>query len=175
MKNESLKKTLFVIEDDPDQMAMMIAAVRDEIEQLQSDKNTTQSDMVKLQSLGIVKISNLETLRNALQKNLKPMLAIMDCNLPDTSDGAAHDQLVKVNHRITGAHNAIELIIAASPETPITMISSMNRFLSVVHRYYAKQSNLDVNFISKTEPKKIKRNITYYLRQYLKTANELAN
>ncbi|MFQ3245480.1 MAG: hypothetical protein ACI9SP_002128 [Arenicella sp.] len=95
------------------------------------------------------------------------LLAVLDCNAPNTKGGAAHDQLVKTKHVIAGQHSAVDIMITNLPDTPITLISSFYRFHRTVNRYYESKHDLTIGFVGENEPAKISNNIKHHLTQYL--------
>jgi len=139
-----------------------------EINKLFEDQNTNDAQIEKLKSIQLLKVSNIRSLEKAASTYKGSIIAILDANTPHKKGGKTNDHLVKTNHKITGQHRAVDLIVEHSPGTPITMISSQNRFQRIVTNYYKDNYSFNVNFINKTDLSKIKRNIGYYLRQYLK-------
>ena len=159
---------LLIIEDDPEQMELLTSFALNEMQKLLGDQSTTEQQKEKIKSIKIIPTTNIESLQKILSLYKNIFWVLMDCNIPDTKGGKPHDQLIKTNHAITGRHKSVDLIIDNLPGTPITMISTLNRFEKIVHKYYVKKDNLDINFISKSDQEMIKRNAAYYLRQYLK-------
>lgn len=165
----STRPNILILEDDPDQMELLISFVRSEITKLidHGDLNDVQRN--KLRTTGIIKISNIDSLEKAAVKYQGVVLAILDCNTPDVFGGSAHDQLIKTKYKITGQHKSVDIIVENLPDTPITIISSLNRFKRIVSQYYEKTHDLNINFIGKDDQLTIERNIETYLRQYLNT------
>ena len=166
--NSAKNPKLLIVEDDAEQMDLLTAYALSEVEKLVVHENTTEQKKQALQSIDILRATNVQSLKKALSSKANIFLAILDCNLPDAKGESAHDQLIKTNYRITGQHKPIDLVIEYSPHTPITMISSFNRFKSLLNQYYENKHDLSINFIRKNDQSMIKRNIGHYLRQYLK-------
>jgi len=159
---------ILVVEDDREQMELLIEFARTEINKITDNQSTTDQQREIIKDIQIIKVSNINSLKKAVSIHKNTLLALLDCNIPDTSDGAAHDQLVKTNYRITGQHNSVDIVKEYLPGTPITMLSSFNRFQKIVSQYYDNNHNLSVNFIKKSDQSMIKRNIGHYLRKYLR-------
>lgn len=160
---------ILIVEDDPDQMELLIEFARDEIKKLIKDENTNVRQKQKIKNIQIIKVTNINSLQKAISIHKSVLLAILDCNIPDAKGSAAHDQLVKTNHIITGQHRSVDIVIKHLPSAPITIISSLNRFQKIVSQHYEAKRDISINFISKKDQLMIKRNIGYYLRQYLGT------
>ena len=167
MTSSNNNQAILIVEDDPDQMELLVSFALSEIQSLIEDGSTTDQQSQKLKDIKILKVSNISTLEKAVSVYKGILLAVLDCNIPDTKDGTSHDQLVKTNYRITGQHKSVDIVTEHLPSTPITMISSLNRFQKIVSRYYKSEHDLNINFISKNDQLMISRNIGYYLRQYL--------
>ena len=167
MKSSQVPNIL-IVEDDPDQMILLIDLVRGVIENLMQQKLTGEKQRKILKSIGIVKVTNGASLEAAATHCKKILLAIMDCNIPDAKAGVAHDQLVKTQHRITGQHKSVDIIKKHCPDTPITMISSLDRFQKIVSKFYQNEHNISINFIRKSDHSMIQGNVGYYLRQHLR-------
>ncbi len=165
--NRSESPKILIVEDDAEQMALFTSITLEEIEKLLSDENTSEQKRQTLQNINILKVNNVDSLEKAIVKYSGVFLVIMDCNLPDSDNQTAHDQLIKTNHRITGQHKPIDIVVRHLPNTPITMISSFNRFHQLLHRYYKGKHAPGIAFISKRDELKIRKNITYHLMQYL--------
>lgn len=159
---------LLIIEDDSEQMELLVSFALSEMQKLLDDQSTSEKQKEKIKSIKIIPTTNIETLQKILSQYKNTFWVLMDCNIPDTKDGKPHDQLIKTNHAITGRHKTVDLIIDNLPGTPITMISTLNRFEKIVHKYYANKGDLDINFINKSDQEMIRRNVAYYLRQHLK-------
>lgn len=168
MKNSDTPKIL-IVEDDSEQMDLLIDFALSEIKKILENKNISDEQREKVKTTQIIKVSNIDTLEKAVSMNDEVLLALLDCNIPDTKDGAPHDQLVKTNHVITGQHRSVDIVTENLPETPITMTSSMNRFQKIVSQHYKSKHNLSINFIPKNDQSMIQRNIGYYLRQYVRS------
>jgi len=171
MTDTSQNSIILIVEDDPDQMGLLTNFARSEIKKINHDKNLDDQQKQTIGSIRIVKVGNIESLKKALSAYKNVMLVILDCNIPDTKGGKAHDQFVKTNHMLTGRHKSVDIIIEHMPNTPITMISSLNRFQTMVTKYYLSEHNISINFISKNNQSMIKKNIGYYLRRYLRAIN----
>lgn len=162
---------ILILEDDVDQMALLIDSVLNEIKNIIDDENISLEIRNQIKNTNIIKTTNINALEKAVSLDKTVILAILDCNTPDTDGGNSHDQLIKSNYKITGQHRSVDIVSKSLPNTPITMISSLNRFQKIVTKYYDSKYNLSINFIKKSEPLMIKRNIRYYLRQYLRSQN----
>ncbi len=169
MKNSSSDPNILILEDDPDQMDLMISFALGEINKLMDDENTSDKQKQKLKSIQIIKVVDIRSLERTVSVYKGSLLAVLDCNVPDAKGGKSHDQLVKTNYKITGQHKPVDIVTEHLPNTPITMISSLNRFQRIVSQYYKSEYDLSLNFIGKSDQSMIKRNIGYYLRQYIKT------
>ena len=159
---------LVIVEDDPDQKSLLVNFALDEIKILLHNENTNDEKKQRLKNIKIISASNIRSLKKAASAHENALMALLDCNIPDEKGGKPHDQFVKTNHKITGQHKSVDIVRELLPGTPITMVSSMNRFQKIVTQYYQKEFDFSVNFISKKDVLMIQRNIRYYLRQYLK-------
>lgn len=99
------------------------------------------------------------------------LFAIMDCNVPDVNGGMEHAQLVKTKHKITGQHKSVDIVSQYLPDTSITIVSSLDRFKTIVRMCYRNKHNMYVNFICKSSPVMSRKTSGPYLRQYLKLLN----
>ncbi len=162
---------IILVEDDPDQMDLLVQCALDEINKIIENVNTSESDKQRLNSIKIVKVSNIRSLERAISKYKDLFFAVLDCNLPDVKGGKPNDQLVKVKHRITGQHRAVDIVHKHVPTAPITLISSRYRFKSVVYQYYEDMDGLNITFISKDNQEMIQRNIGYHLRQFMRESS----
>ena len=142
-------------------MELLFDSTKNEIQKLFNDVDTGQEQKQKLTNIKIIKVSNISDLKRALSTYKNVLLAIVDANIPDAVDGVAHDQFIKTNYRITGQHKTIDFICSQSINTPITLISSLNRFQKIVTRYYKVNHGLIINFISKRDLAMLRRNIQY--------------
>jgi CheY-like chemotaxis protein len=167
MNSSNYNPSILILEDDPDQIRLLIDFAQSEIKKLMSDKNTNDRQKQKLKNIGLIKVSNINSLRKAASTHKNVLLAILDCNTPDKKGGAAHDQLLKTNHIVTGQHKSVDIVTEHLPDTPITLISSLNRFQRTVNRYYESKHDLSINFISKNDPSKLKKDIEKCLKKYL--------
>lgn len=170
MKRSNNNPTILIVEDDRDQMNLLVNFALIEIKTLIDDENTNDEERQKLKNIQIARISNISSLKKAVSICKNVLLAVLDCNIPDTKDGISHDQLVKTNYRITGQHQSVDIVTEHLPETPITIISSLDRFQKIVTQYYETKYSLSINFIRKNDPLMIGQNITHHLRQYLAAA-----
>ena len=159
--------SVLILEDDPDQMNILVSFMHSEIKKLLIDANLNEEQKQNLQTVQIISANNIKSLQELVSTHSNVLLAILDCNIPDEEGGVAHDQFIKTNHIITGQHKPVEILIKNLPDTPITMISSMNRFQRTVNKYYKTKHNLNINFIPKNEGAVLEKNIRYYLRKYL--------
>ena len=160
---------ILILEDDPDQMDLLTNFALNEIKKFIDDDNTNDQLKPALRNIRIIRVTNYSALQKVVTEHKNVLLALLDCNIPDTKTSAPHDQLVKTGHKITGQHKSVDLVTKHLPDTPITMISSLIRFQVLVTQYYNINFNLNINFIRKADQLIIKKNIRYYIRQYLKT------
>jgi len=165
---ENTKPNLFIVEDDPDQKSMLVNFALDEIRILLQNENINDEKKQRLKDIQVISASNIKSLEKAASHHENALMALLDCNIPDDNDSKPHDQFVKTNHKITGQHKTVDIVLEHLPGTPITMVSTMNRFQKIVNQYYQKEYDISVNFINKNDVLMIQRNIRYYLRQYLK-------
>ena len=169
MNDSSNNPKILIVEDDPDQMNLLIEFVMGEIRKMALDQQLSDQLRPLLKRIQIIKVDNVASLQRAASKYQGVILSLLDGNIPDANGQVPNDQLVKTNHRITGQHRSVDIISQGFPNTPITIISSFNRFKKIVVNYYDTQHDLSINFISKRDTEKTKKNIAYYLRQYLRT------
>ena len=160
---------ILLLEDDPEQMDLMVSFVGEELRKITDDENISTRRRKKLQSIQIIKATNIKSLKSAVEVIDGVLLAVLDCNTPDEKDGEPNDQFVKTKHKITGQHQSVDIVRKGLPDTPITMVSSLNRFKTIINQYYQKEYDINVNFIRKADAPIIQRNIRYYLRKYLKS------
>jgi len=163
--------SILILEDDVDQMDLLVNFTLSEIKKLTDDESTDSQRRKKIKNIRIIKVTNIKSLHKAVTLHKGILLAVLDCNAPDTRGSKAHDQLVKTNHVITGQHRSVDIVTEHLPEIPITMISSLNRFQHIVNRYYDSKHNLKIRFVSKNDQLKIRKSIEFHLRQYLGAAN----
>ena len=176
---EMLKKTkssnnnsnILILEDDLDQMDLLSHFALSEINRLIDDENTYDEQRQKIKKTRIIKVNSIDSLKKAVTLHKRVLLAVLDCNTPDAKGGVSHDQLVKTSRGITGQHKAVDIVTEHLPGTPITIISSMDRFQRIVNKHYASKHNLSINFIRKNDPMGIRENIRYYLREYLESVD----
>lgn len=159
---------ILIVEDDPDQMAMLVDFAENELKRLISGDHISPSKKEKLKNVKLLTASNINSLKNAASDHSNVLLALLDGNIPDTKGGVAHDQFIKTGHKITGQHKCVDIVSEHLPNTPVTMISSMTRFQKIVHQYYKNRHDLSINFIRKKDTSIIQRNIAFYLRQSIK-------
>lgn len=162
---------ILILEDDFDQMDLLVHFALNEIKELIEDENTNDEQRQIIKNIKIIKVRHIDSLKKAVSIHKNVLLAILDCNIPDSKDSVAHDQLIKTNHRITGQHKSVDIVTKHLPKTPITMISSLDRFKRIINQHYKNKYDLSINFIRKNDQPMLQRNIGYYLRQYLKTVN----
>lgn len=168
--NESVsdKAYILILEDDPDQMQMLTSFALKELQKFIDNENISEEEKEKVNNIRVISVSNIEGLKKVTAKYNQVLLALLDGNTPNDKDSEPHDQFIKKNHQITGKHRAIEIVKSALPKTPITMISSLDRFKRLVFNYYNTEDQMNINFINKSDQEMIGKNIGYYLRQYLK-------
>ena len=171
IKSSNNNSNILILEDDLDQMDLLSHFALSEINRLIDDENTFGEQRQKIDSIKVIKVSNFESLQKTVAKHKRVLLAVLDCNTPDTEGGVPHDQLVKTSRGITGQHKSVDIVTEHLPGTPITIISSMDRFQRIVNKYYASKHNLSINFIRKNDPMGIRENIRYYLREYLESVD----
>jgi len=159
---------IILLEDDPDQMDILTSFALGELQKFIDNKNTTEDKKEKIANIKIISVSNIESLKKVTEKYNQVLLAILDGNTPNEKGREPHDQFIKRNHQITGKHRAIEIVKNSLPNTPITMISSLDRFKRIVLKHYNTKDQMNINFINKNDQEMIRKNIGYYLRQYLK-------
>ena len=166
-KEKNITSYILIVEDDPDQMGLLAHFAHGEFKRIMADDNTTEAQRLKIQSIKIISATNIRALEKAVHAHKNILLAILDCNIPDTKDQAPHDQFIKTAYKITGQHRAADIVVKSLPNTPITMISSMSRFQKIVTRYYENEHDVHINFIRKKDMDIIKNNIAYYLRKHI--------
>ena len=167
MKRPFDNPKIIILEDDPDQMAFLSDLVEAEVDQYIKNEQPNKIQTESLKKTQLIRVSNVSSLRKALSLHKDIAFAILDCNTPDTSDGKAHDQLLKTNHKITGQHKAVDTVMKYIPNTPVLLTSSLNRFRRIIYQYYVKNHALDILFVRKANPDKLSRNIKRLLEQYL--------
>lgn len=171
MGNSDSHPKILIVEDDPDQMDLLASFAVSEIENLLNNETVSNTNKEKLAVIHILKATSVFALKQAVSKYKQVIFVILDGNIPDDKGSPAHDQLIKTDHKITGQHKSINIIMEHLPNTPITMISSLNRFQRIVTPFYEKQHSMDINFINKSDQQMIQRNMAYYLRHYLRNAD----
>ncbi len=167
MTSPTTYPNILVLEDDVDQMDLLVDFALSEIKSLIDDESTSEEHKEKLKNIRVLKTSNIRSLQRAVSIHKDVLLAVLDCNTPDDKGGKAHDQLVKTNHKITGQHRSVDIVTEHLPDTPITMISSSDRFRTIVNRHYESKHNLSINFIGKRDALRIRKNIEYFLKRFL--------
>jgi len=161
--------TIFLLEDDADQIDLLASFIIEEIQNKIADTQLNETQKQVLRDIKIAKLTDVQSLEIASNRYSNVILAIMDCNLPDSKGDMPHDQFVRINQRITGQHKPVDILISQLPSTPITLISTLNRFKHLVTSHYRRKHDLMINFINKSDQEMIQRNIAYYLRKYLST------
>ena len=164
MSKRSQKPIILILEDDQDQMDLLTALTLGEAQKLINDTSIDDSRKQDIRNVNIVSVGDINSLKKAVLTYKKVLLAILDCNVPDTKHTAAHDQLIKTNHRITGQHRAVDLVLKNLPETPIAITSSWDRFRIIVGRYYQRKYNLTIKFVRKSDMNGFKKYIEIRLR-----------
>ena len=159
---------ILILEDDPDQMQMLTSFALNELQKFVDNIDTSEEKKEKIANVKIISVTCIDALRKVSEKYDQVLLALLDGNTPDEKGGDPHDQFIKSNHQITGEHQAIEIVKKMLPNTPITMISTLDRFRKLVFKHYNTQHEMNINFINKSDQEMIGNNIGYYLRQYLK-------
>ena len=167
MKPNNVNSNIIILEDDLDQMELLVSLAHTEIKRIMSDEGYTESQQQRAKGIRIIKVSNINSLRKAASTYKNVLMAVLDCNAPDIKGGNASDQLVKTNYIITGQHNAVDIMIANLPDTPITLTSSFDRFHRTVNRYYESKFDLTIEFVRKNEPANISKNIEHHLTKYV--------
>ena len=158
---------ILILEDDDEQMALLIDFALSEIKHLMHDEGITEKQKKKIESIQIIKVTNKKSLQKAASTNKGVILAVLDCNTPDDRGSASHDQLVTTGGVITGQHNSVDIVTKHLPATPITLISSLDRFQRTVNKYYAAEHDLSINFVRKSDPSGIKETIRSSLKDIL--------
>jgi len=158
---------ILIVEDDSDQMALLVDFAQNEIKKITESDNFNDAQKRKVSNIKIITATNTSSLKKATLIYKNVLLAISDCNIPDTKGGTPHDQFIKTNHRITGQHHTADILVENLPDTPVTMISSLNRFQKIVTQYYEKKHDRSLNFISKKDTSMIQKNMGYYIRLYV--------
>ncbi|MFT6045648.1 MAG: hypothetical protein ACI9WC_001349 [Arenicella sp.] len=92
-----------------------------EIKKLIENETIGGAERQKLKSVKVLKARNISSLERAVSIHRNIILAVLDCNMPDTKGSISHDQLVKTKHLITGQHRSVDIVSEHLPETPITM------------------------------------------------------
>ncbi len=165
--NTKQNSRFLIVEDDPDQMRLLTSLALAEIKSLVHENAENDVQRQILSNLQIVKVSNISSLKKAVSSYKEIFFVLLDCNIPDTKDSAAHDQLLKTDYRITGQHKSVDIITENLPGVPITMVSSLNRFQKIVGRYYKNTFDLRVNFIRKNDQAAISKNIRDQLVRFI--------
>lgn len=166
--DENNSASILIGEDDHDQRKLLIDIAMSQIKRILEDDNLNDEQRQSLKKIQIISVSNIASLARATAKHKEVLLAILDCNMPDSKGSPSHDQFIKTKHKITGQHKAVDLVTEHLPDTPITMISSQNRFARIINLFYKNKLGIEINFISKNDPSTITRNIRYYMLQHIK-------
>ena len=169
---QTVSPYILLVEDDPEQMSLLVMWAQAETSKLLNSDAISPRQKEEINRIKLIKANNSEALEQVVKKHKGAILALMDCNIPDTKNGVANDQFVKNNRKITGQHRSVDLVLEHIPSTQVTMISSLNRFDKLIQRHYQTTPDLHINFINKKNQKMISNNIGYYLRQYLKDIKE---
>ena len=164
MSKRSEKPIILILEDDQDQMDLLTALTLGEAQKLLNDTSIDDSRKQNIKNVNIISVGDINSLHKAVLVYKNVLLAILDCNVPDTKHTPAHDQLIKTNHRITGQHKAVDLVVKNLPETPIAITSSWDRFRIIVGRYYQSKYNLTINFVRKSDMNGFKKYIEIRLK-----------
>ena len=158
---------ILIVEDDSEQMDMFVSFTVAELKRLLNEATATAEQRKKLTPFNILRVSEMKSLEQAVTTHDDVIVAILDCNIPDAKGAAPHDQFVKKdNNKVTGQHKSVDLIAQHLPGTPIVLISSMRRFQRTITRFYAAQSELQLEFISKDDISIIREKINHHLRAY---------
>lgn len=168
LSEQESEYSILIAEDDPDQMNLLVDFALGEIRKLFDAEAASDEQRQKIRNIKIIPVNSIASLEKAVRLKKTVLLAILDCNMPDAKGGVAHDQFIKTKYKITGQHRSVDIVTENLPGTPVTMISSLNRFKKIVSQYYKTQHDININYIGKNDELMIKRNIGYYLRQYLK-------
>ncbi len=163
---------ILIVEDDREQMDLLVNFVLNETRKIIDKEDTTPWQRDKLKSIKVLKIGDLSSLKKVASLQVDIVLALMDCNIPDEKGGKSHDQFVKTNHRITGQHASVDLIIDRFPSAPIVMTSSMNRFQKLVTQYYKSKHDLNLKFVKKSEVEGIQDTIGLFLKAYVENQSQ---
>ena len=134
---------ILILEDDSEQMEFLLDLTKTEVENLIANGGLSDDEQENLRNLQLIKVSNIESMTKAVSTHQDIILAISDCNTPDTKNGKPHDQLLKTNHIITGQHKAVDILMEHVPDTPIILISSLNRFRRIICLLYTSPSPRD--------------------------------
>ena len=158
---------ILILEDDSDQMELLIDIAQTEVANYIDDESLSDAERDNLRNIQLIKVSNIDSMKKAVSTHQDVILAISDCNTPDTQGDKPHDQLLKTNHIITGQHRAVDILMKYVPDTPIILISSLNRFRRIIYKYYETSHGLNILFVRKSNPNKLSRNIKKHLMDYL--------
>ena len=168
LKKKIIRTTpvILFLEDDYDQSKLLMSFARKAIDGLSESDSISESLQRKIRRVEIVSVGDIKSLDKATAGYDRILLAVLDCNTSDAKGLPAHNQFVKDKHVITGQHKAVDLVIKNSPNTPITIISALGRFQSIVRKYYAKNNGLNIDFIAKRDSLKIRQHIHQELAAY---------
>jgi CheY-like chemotaxis protein len=159
---------ILIVEDDLDQRTLLIDFAMSQIKRVLEKQTLTDQQRQTLKNVQVISVTNIASLQKVVTKHKNVLLAVLDCNLPDSKGGPSHDQFIKTKHRITGQHKAVDVVTEYLPDIPITMISSQNRFQRIINLFYKNKHGIEISFISKKDPSTIARNIRYYLIRHIK-------
>ncbi|NND82281.1 MAG: hypothetical protein HKN50_07625 [Gammaproteobacteria bacterium] len=159
---------ILIVEDDPEQMRLFVNYAVTELKALLKDPAITAQQRAMLTPFNILQVGEMKSLQQAVMTGDEVVMAILDCNIPDASGELPNDQFVMQDkHKVTGQHKSVDLIACYLPGTPITLTSSMRRFQRTITRFYASQTELQLDFISKDDIAKMQTNIGYHLRAHI--------
>lgn len=151
--------TVLVVEDDIDQLNMLVEMVLGEAREIASQPDLTDKEKLSLRTINVVKITDAQSLSEAVNSLTNIILVVLDCNIPDTKSEQANDQFIMDNHRITGQHRSVDTIITHAPSAELVLISSMKRFQRTVLRFYKSKRGLQLKFVDKSDVVNIKASI----------------
>ncbi len=160
--------TILVVEDDIDQLDMLTEVVLTEIREIAKEPTLDGDEQLNLRSIKVAKVTNAQSLLEAVNSLNNIILVILDCNIPDSKTQRANDQFVTNNHKITGQHKSVDTVIAHAPNTELLLISSMKRFKRMVLRYYKTKHDLQLKFVDKTDVEIMMSSIRVSIQHFLK-------
>ncbi len=165
-ENAFLIPTVFLVEYDADQMALLASFVVKEIMSLIDGDNITETQRQRLRKIQIVKISNAGTLAKAAKLYRRVPFVLLSGNLPTEEGMPAKDQFVKQGHRITGQHHCVDILRSSLPNALIMFTSNFNRFKRLITRYYFDMRDLKINFVAKQDETQIRASLRERLVEY---------